>query len=228
MRSFVFLLILANLLFFAWAQGYLGAPSNSDAFRMQQQLLANQVTVVARDVPPPETTKTEAAATPVENKSVEACLLFSDLPGAAADQLEARLADKFQAFKVVRTNASANASYWVFIPPLASKKDADTKAGELKKLGITEFFVMQESGVNNHAISLGLFSTKEAATAYLEALRSKGVRSAKMTERPAKSASATLEVRGPEAQAEALRQAVVEVQPEIKPVACKLPVAAAQ
>src|ERR1035437_7481232 len=148
MRSFVFLLVLANLLFFAWTQGYLGAPSNSDAFRMQQQLLADQVTVVARDVPPPETTKMEAAAKPVENKSADACVLLSDLPTAAADQLEARLTEKFSAFKVLRTNAMAGSSYWVFIPPLANKKESDTKVSELKKLGIAEFFVVQESGAN--------------------------------------------------------------------------------
>jgi len=228
MRSFVFLLILVNLLFFAWTQGYLGVSSNSDAFRMQQQLLANQVTVVARDVPPPETTKTEAVATPVENKSAEACVLLGDLSSAVADQLESRLADKFPAFKVLRTNVAASSSYWVFIPPLASKKDADAKASELKKLGIAEFFVMQESGANNRAISLGLFSSKDAAAAYLETLRGKGVKSAKMAERPAKSASATLEIHGPEAQADTLRQAVTEAQPEVKPGACKPQVAAAQ
>lgn len=226
MRSFVFLLILANLLFFAWSQGYLGASSNSDAFRMQQQLLADRVTVVARDVPPPETTKAEETANPVEtkpaeNKVAESCILFGEMAGTVADQLETRLAEKFAAFTVSRSNTSANSSYWVFIPPLATKKDADAKASELKKLGVDEFFVMQESGANNHAISLGLFSSKDAATAYLETLRGKGVKSAKVTERPGKSALSTLEVRGPEDQGDALRQAVAEAHPEVKPGACK-------
>ena len=40
MRALVFLLILANLLFFAWTQGYLGNTANPDALRLQQQLLA--------------------------------------------------------------------------------------------------------------------------------------------------------------------------------------------
>ena len=62
MRVFVFLLILANLLFLAWTKGYLGSPSNPDALRAQNQLLANQVKVVSRDVPPvdlppPKTTR---------------------------------------------------------------------------------------------------------------------------------------------------------------------------
>ena len=52
MRALVFLLILANLLFLAWTQGYFGAAANPDAFRLQQQLLAERITVVARDEPP--------------------------------------------------------------------------------------------------------------------------------------------------------------------------------
>lgn len=227
MRTFVFLLILGNLLFLAWTQGYLGASSNPDAFRLQQQLLADQVKIVARDVPPPEITKTEAVKTEtpvkaVEKKADDACVLLNDLPTAETDKLEARLAEKFPAFKVVRTDATASTSYWVFIPPLPNKKDADTKSAELKKLGVPEFFVMQESGANNLAISLGLFSTREAAASRLEMLRGKGVKSAKIKERSGKPVSATLEVRGPEAQADALRQTVTDVLPEIKPAICKI------
>ena len=228
MRGFVFLLILANLLFFAWTQGYLGVASSPDSFRMQQQLLANQVTVVARDVPPPETTLTDVAAKPVENKSTEACLALADVSGAVADHLETLVTDKFSGFKLTRTNVTPSPSYWVYIPPLSSKKDVDTKVGELKKLGLKDFFVVQESGPNNRAISLGLYSGKDSANAYLETLRGKGVRSAKITERQVKPVLAQLEIRVPEAQFEALRQAISEAQSEIKPGSCKTPAAAEQ
>ena len=46
MRIAVFLLVLANLLFFVWTRGYLGTPANPDARRAEQQLLADQVLVV--------------------------------------------------------------------------------------------------------------------------------------------------------------------------------------
>ena len=229
MRSFVFLLILANLMFFAWTQGVLGVSSNSEAFRMQQQLLAEQVTVVARDVPPPETSPANVAVKAVENKPADTCILLSDWPAATADQLETRLAEKFSAFKVSRTQgASSSSGYWVFIPPLASKKDVDSKVADLKKFGVTEFFVVQESGANNRAISLGVFSSKDAATAFLEKLRGKGVKSAKVAERPAKEPMATLEIRGPEAQADALRQAAIELLPETTPGVCKTQAESAQ
>ena len=67
----------------------------------------------------------------------------------------------------------------------------------------------------------GLFSTKEAANSHLEALREKGVKSAKVGERNSKPPSVVLELRGPKAQAEALWQTLIEVLPESKPLVCK-------
>ena len=112
-------------------------------------------------------------------------------------------------------------SYWVYMPPLANKQEVDARVAALKKLGVADFFVVQESGANNRAISLGIFSTKEAANSRLDALRGQGVKSAKVGERNAKPSSVSLELRGPEAQAAALRQALLEALPESKAYGCK-------
>ena len=204
MRALVLLLILVNLLFLAWTQGYLGESSNPDSLRVQQQLLADQIRVVSRDEPPAATVKTESAAKAVETKALSTCIVLRDLPIAEIVRFESLLAEKWPAFKVQRTKVTGSASYWVNIPPLASKQEADNKAAELKKLGIPEFYVVQENGPNNRAISLGLFSRREAATSSLEMLRAKGVKSARISERNVKSLSASLEIHGPGAQAEAL------------------------
>lgn len=220
MRAIVFLLILVNLLFLAWTQGYLGASSNPDSLRVQQQLLADQIRVVARDEAPAVTVKSEVALKTDETKPVQACILVGDLPIAEIVRLESLLAEKWSAYKSERTKVTNSASYWVNIPPLASKQDADNKAAELKKLGITEFYIVQEEGLNNRAISLGLFSSREAATAHLEMLRAKSVKSARVAERNVKPLSGSLEINGPAAQAEALRQALAEALPGSKPRAC--------
>jgi hypothetical protein len=54
------------------------------------------------------------------------------------------------------------------------------KAGELKKLGVQDFFVVQEDGENRWAISLGVFRSEEAAQSRLAALRGQGVRTARV------------------------------------------------
>ncbi len=223
MRVLVFLLILANLMFLAWAQGYFGTSENPDALRVQQQILADQVKVVARDEPPADAIKTEKAIKAVEKKSTEICLRLSDLPIADVVRLENVLIDKLPEFKAARTLNEGGASYWVYISPLGSKQEADKKVAELKKIHVPEFYVVQDAGPNRFAISLGVFSSKEAATEYLDQLRNKGVKSAKVGERNAKLTSATLDIRGPEAQAEALRQSLADVLPENKPVVCAIP-----
>ena len=68
--------------------------------------------------------------------------------------------------------------YWVYVPPLKSKAETDRKIGELKALGITDFFLVQDSGQWRNAISLGIFRTDEAAQGFLNKLKDRGVRSA--------------------------------------------------
>ena len=230
MRAFVFLLILANLLFFAWSQGYFGS-GEPDALRLQQQLLADQVKIVARDELPAEMKKVEKTVKVPEKKAQDVCVVLKDLPVADMVSLESLLSEKFPAFKSERVMAAANAastSYWVYIPPLPSKQEADKKAAELKKLRVPEFFVVQDAGPMRNAISLGIFSSKAAATERLEQLRAKTVKSAKVGERDGKLASGALEVRGPEAQAEALRLAFSEKLPKSTVSACKAQEPAAQ
>lgn len=222
MRVFVFLLVLANLLFFAWTRDYLGMSRDPDAFRAGEQLRADQIRIVSSDVPPPEAVRKDKdqPAKPAEAPPAEVCVVLNDVPAAEAESFESLLAEKLPAFKAARVALAGSSSYWVHIPPLKSKREAETKVAELKKLGVKEFFVMQESGANNLAISLGLFSTEAAAEAALEALKEKGVRSAKVLERPSKTALAQLEIRGPEAQAEEMRQSVSQALPQAKQSVC--------
>jgi len=229
MRAFVFLLILANLLFLAWTQGYFGASSDPDALRVQQQLLADQVKVVARDEFPAEPgVKPEKVVKGEEKKPEDVCLFLAELPVDEVARVEGLLAEKWSAFKAVPTTVEASASYWVFIPPPESKVEVDKKVADLKKLNVPEFFVVQESGPNNRAISLGLFSSKEAATARLDVLRAKGIKSARIAERTVKPASVSLDITGPETQADAIRKSLSDLLPEYKLIACKAAVSSVQ
>ena len=220
MRAFVFLLILANLLFLAWAQGYFDSASNPDAVRVQQQLLADRIRIVARDEAQAAVMKPEKPVKPPEKRASDMCLQFNELSIADAERGESRLVEKLPGFKAQRTLGEGRMTYWVYIPPFASKRDAENKIAELKRLGVPEYFIVQESGPKNWAISLGLISSKEAASARLEALRGMGVKSARIGEREGKPTSAVLAISGPDTQAESLRQILAEILPESKSTAC--------
>ena len=225
MRALVFFLILVNLLFFAWMQGYLGGNANPDAIRVQQQLNADRVRVVARDELP-----AAGAAKPLKPEKLpeDFCLVLGDLPLGELSQMESRVAEKFPSLKLERSQAAGSGSFWVFIPPLQNKQEADRKAGELKRFKVPEFYIMQEPPALRFAISLGIFSTRAAAEERLEELRGKGVRSARVGERDGKPASGTLEISGPAADADAFRQALGEWLPKAKPAACKASRSSAQ
>jgi hypothetical protein len=69
-------------------------------------------------------------------------------------------------------------TYWVNIPPQISRADVEKKADEVRKLGIADFYVVQDTGPMQFAISLGVFKTEEAANNHLAQLWIKGLRSA--------------------------------------------------
>jgi hypothetical protein len=223
MRALVFLLVVANLAFFAWAQGYLGERESPDAIRLSQQVAADKLTVLSRDEPPaPRSDAPKPKAPAAEKKSlVEKCLAWVGLATADADRLDTTLSENFSALRRARHVIPESASWWVFIPSLANKADADKKAAELKKLGAPEFFIIQETGPNRFAISLGIFSSEQAAEERREFLRGKGVKSAKTARRTVTRAEQiSIEATGQEAMVDAAREALQQQLPDIKTAAC--------
>lgn len=218
MRFFVFLLVLANLLFFAWTEGYLGTTaSGSPSLPLQTE----QLILVSRGTPPEAVPAVpEPKASPsTKPAATTSCLLLNELSDADASLLESLLAEQFPAFTSTRRAPPDESKYWVLIPPLANQQDIDRKIAELKRRNVTDFSVLRE-GPNQRAISLGVFSTENAAKNHLESLREQGVKSAKVAERVARETISSLEITGPEAEAESLRKALADVLPARPPVAC--------
>jgi cell division septation protein DedD len=216
MRIVVFLLVLANLLFFAWTRGDLGG-GEPDALRAVDQLRAEQIRIVSNDLPPKEWRGREQSDASSTEPPREACTSLADVSQNEADELERRFAGELPAFKVTR--APVPEFLWaVYIPPFKTRREAESKVGELRRLGVTEYFIMQEG--DGFSISLGLYSTQGAAESALGALKGKGVRSARLTTRPRKTSLSRMEFLGPEPQAEEMRRLIGEVLPRARMAAC--------
>jgi hypothetical protein len=65
-------------------------------------------------------------------------------------------------------------AYRVFLPPFASHKAAEAKRRELSRLGVEDHYLITEPDKKN-AISLGVFSTREAAVKHAQGLSQRGV-----------------------------------------------------
>ena len=87
------------------------------------------------------------------------------------------------------------------------------KTAELKTLGVDDYFVMQDEGKLRWSVSLGIFSSEDAAKNRLEALRAKGVRSAQLGERETQVAKIWFQVRGPDAALQAKLKAIAQGLP---------------
>jgi pyruvate/2-oxoglutarate dehydrogenase complex dihydrolipoamide acyltransferase (E2) component len=114
-----------------------------------------------------------------------ACIDVGTFSAAESRRFDARLAALALGERQSRQAVPAQdvTSYLVNIPPLGSKEAANSKAVELRGLGLTNFFIMQGDSPLKWAISLGVFKTEAGAQNLLAQLNKQGVHSARITPR---------------------------------------------
>lgn len=186
MRLALLLLLAANLGFFAWTR-FLASPDLSiDSAPMQRQLEPQKLRIVserelARATPPAPSKPKPAASAPVPAAPPPtpiACLEWGGFSAAEAVRAAQRLEPLALGARLAQVRGEETASWWVHMPPQGSRAGALRKAAELKKLGIEDYFVVQDAGPLHWSISLGVFSTEDAAQSHLKALQAQGVRTA--------------------------------------------------
>jgi sporulation related protein len=188
MRTVFFVLLLANLAFFAWT--WLAQAASGESQLLQQQLRPDAIRLLtpeqvakAAKPAPPKPVPQVAAAKPPEPVKVSACVELGAFN--PADVAKAQQALEPFAFgpRLSQRRVDEIAGFWVYLPPQGNRQGASRKLAELKKLGVEEFFVVQDDPEFRYAISLGVFKSRDAARSRLAELRAKGVRSARVGER---------------------------------------------
>jgi hypothetical protein len=202
MRTVFFVLLLANMAFFAWS--WFAQAASGESQLLDQQLHPEAIRLLtpeqvaksaAKQVPPPkpaaqaaapkpteaETPKTvQAAAKPPEAVKVAACMELGAFNPAESVKVEQALVPLALGPRLSQRRVDETAGFWVFLPPQATRQAANRKVAELRKLGVGEFFVVQDDAELRYAISLGVFKSREAARSRLAELRAKGVRTARV------------------------------------------------
>lgn len=69
-----------------------------------------------------------------------------------------------------------NVRYWIYKPPLPTAEAAQVKADELRKLGVEDFFIVQDDPKWRNAISFGVFRDEKLADKLMLDLQNKGVK----------------------------------------------------
>lgn len=177
-------LLLANGALFAFDHGLLGnfASGGREPARLLNQLNADKIRPIVLTPPasaallpvPPVAT---ADTSPPQRFD---CTEIGNFDLADAKRFEARWVASGADVGLTSRSIKDVARHMVYIPPQGDKESADRKAGELRALGVTDFYVIQENTDLRWGISLGIFKTEESARTHLASLTARGVRSARL------------------------------------------------
>lgn len=228
MLKFVFWLLAGvNLLVLAIGQGYLGSfrTETREPARLKNQLQAGKLTLLTQEqaaAPAADEAATPAAAVPAPPPSY-ACTEVGNFLLADGRRFEAQVAALELGDRQSRRNVAGQdiSSYMVYIPPQGSKEGAERKAGELKQLGVTNYFIINEGSAQRWGISLGVFKSETSAQSQLASLNKQGVHSARVAPRYSASKQMAYQFRDLDAATRARLEKIKTQFPEQELRSCK-------
>jgi len=228
LKFFFWCLLAVNLVLFALGRGYLGnfSATEHEPGRLQNQLNADKLTLmtaadVARASTPPVPATVTPAAAPVAASTpapapapkpaapLQACIEVGNFTAADARRFESAIAPLGLEQSHHSVQGQEISSYIVYIPPQSSKETADKKVAELKSLGVTNYFVINDNSPMHWAISLGVFKSEVAAQTLLATLTKQGVHSARVNPRYAPSKQVAYQLHELDSQAKASLDKIV-------------------
>jgi cell division septation protein DedD len=202
-RAAFLLLLLGNLIFLAWWQGYLWPVGRDgrEPQRLEAQVSPERIRVLkgtgeAAAASPVTATPTAPGAATVTG-GPEVCRAVGALPLDDAEHVAAALAKAVPGISISKQPVHEAQSFWVHIPPLPNRQAAEKKSAEVKKRGFAEYYVVRDEGPNLNAVSLGLFGNRKAADEFVASLAKKGIRGARIQVRDKEPTQTKLELRGP-------------------------------
>lgn len=192
------LLVLVNFIFFAvmhWG-GALTVDANNPP--VQAMLNADKIKLLDMNAPAASAPASSVAASapalaPVTQSAATSppigklnCMEWGELSGAALLRAEKALAPLKLGNRLKQHLSEYANGYWVYIAPMKTHAQVEQKIAQLKARGVADYFVIQEAGPWQYAISLGVFKTEDAAKKYLGKLQGQGVKTAMLGERTSK------------------------------------------
>lgn len=189
-RILLLLLLLTNIGFFAYHRLLSGTDEAAAQIKALQTnpekivpVATEAVSSVATSPASASISSSAAVPIPVAPAAPASCAEWGLFAGSEVARADAALAALGLPAGSTQRRVTEVDGYWVHMAPLKTKGEVDRKVGELKALGVAEFFVVTDAGPWRNAVSLGLFKNEDAAKSELERLRALGVRSAIVTRR---------------------------------------------
>ena len=175
MRALFLLLLLANLLFLAWAQ-WVATPTavpavapatvgpDAPPIRLQQEVQA----------PRAESPPTQAPVVPEASLSALCVSIGPFLDQAAADAASAQLQRLGFASRLRASVDEVRVGLWVRVTSLATPEDAANALVALQAAGLTDAYVVGNDEAPGNTVSLGVFRDRGRAEEVSERVRRAG------------------------------------------------------
>jgi hypothetical protein len=211
MKLAFLLLLLVNIALFAWHKGLLGlAPEQG---REPQRLLRQIAPESVRVLTPQQVAALggPAKATPSVAAAKPACFEFGDFDEATLARVQPRLAALTLGERLQARSVDLPAWFVVFLPPAASRVEAERRAQDLRGRGLRDVIVMGEATATPNAILLGSFRDPALAQKHQADLAQRGIKDTRLAERGAAAQATRFEIRDVEP---ALAQQLAEIQKE--------------
>ena len=171
MARLVFFLLLLAILGFGLHLWLSGAQVRTDYSAREKN--RDEVRIVAVTPPNLAAQRAEDARKTQQSLAGAACVEFLGI--AAADAQRAR--EAFNSLQLGTRLSERRVEeiklHWVYVPPAPDRRTAETRMAELRRQGVQDMSIRPDN-----AISLGVFSSEDAARRFLTAIQARGVRSA--------------------------------------------------
>jgi hypothetical protein len=170
---FVFFLLLLAVLGLG-AHLWLAAATEQADFRPRERN-RDEVRIVAVTPPAVAERNSEETRRAVQALAGAACVEFSGISAADAPRARTAFAALRLGDRLSERRLEEISRYWVFIPaaPGTDRRAAEQRIQQLRKVGVTDVSLRPDN-----AISLGVFSSEDAAGRFLSSMQAKAIRDA--------------------------------------------------
>ena len=107
----------------------------------------------------------------VQSLAGAACVEFSGIAGPDIQRARDAFAAMQLGDRLLERRIEEVTRHWVYIPPARDRRSAEALVAQLKRQGVSDMSIRPDN-----TISLGVFSTEDAARRFLASLEAKGVK----------------------------------------------------
>lgn len=203
MRLAFFLLLLLNVVFFAWQHGVFGSSdAGREPARVARQVAPERIRVLTHDDVQQLREKVKDVPTTLASLDLvggRGCVEFGDFPNDLAGRVMPRLTALNLGERMSTRNVDAPGWYMVYIPPAKTRAEVDSRAEELRGRGVKEMLVIADNSSMRFGISLGSFRDPDLAQRHRADLERRGIKDVRVADTPSTEPGTRVQIKGVDA-----------------------------